>query len=160
MPAPPNIGHEPSPGPVEPPTELLSRVQAFLPAISAANEALSQRNPADIDIENVAGDEAQYIEMNLGLGIFEAKRRPETGSRSPHSSDAESTSDGTSESESDPEVSISSSDDSESDSSFDDDYGDSDVGSQSGSSVDMEPVSSRRIKPLPRRVSQQPKLEV
>ncbi|KAI6024453.1 hypothetical protein EDC04DRAFT_3066703, partial [Pisolithus marmoratus] len=60
---------------IEPPSELLSRVQAFLPAIHASNEALAQQNPENLDIENIGEGEEQYIEMNLGLGVFEAKRR-------------------------------------------------------------------------------------
>ncbi|KAF8558706.1 hypothetical protein OG21DRAFT_1493574 [Imleria badia] len=186
-----NVGHERSPGPVEPPAELLARVQAFLPAISASNEALSQQNPEDVDIENVPEDEERYIEMvrpisfspprlaesrmaiwaplltkafqNLGLGVFEAKRRhdPESGDRSPPFSDADSTSDVTSSESGSDSASSSNSEeesDSESDSSSSD--ADSDVESQSGSSVEMKPISSRPIKPLPRRVSQQAKLEV
>ncbi|KAI6152304.1 hypothetical protein BKA82DRAFT_4109699 [Pisolithus tinctorius] len=66
--------------PIEPPTELLSRVQAFLPALRESNEALAQQNPEDLDIENIGKDEEQYIEMNLGLGVFEAKRRRKNAS--------------------------------------------------------------------------------
>ena len=42
---------------------VLARIKAFLPAISASNESLSQQKPEDIDMENVAEDEEQYIEM-------------------------------------------------------------------------------------------------
>ncbi|TDL28143.1 hypothetical protein BD410DRAFT_347400 [Rickenella mellea] len=65
---------------VPPPTELLNRVQAFLPQIEAANANLAhqaQLDPASIDIENI--DDGQYIEMNLGLGVFDM-RQPVTSS--------------------------------------------------------------------------------
>ena len=42
---------------------MLARIEAFLPAISASNEALSRQNPEDVDIENVPEDEERYIEM-------------------------------------------------------------------------------------------------
>ncbi|KAI0354059.1 hypothetical protein OH77DRAFT_1426470 [Trametes cingulata] len=60
--------------PAGPPLELLSRVQAFLPELAASNAELVRRareNPESVDIENVGEDEEQYIEMNLGLGVFE-----------------------------------------------------------------------------------------
>ncbi|KAG8218912.1 hypothetical protein J3R82DRAFT_4595 [Butyriboletus roseoflavus] len=145
-----NIRRECLPGPLNHPFELLARIKAFLPAISASNEALSQQKPEDVDIENVAEDEEQYIEMNLGLGVLEAKPGPKPGPRptSP-SSDGESepTSDSTSSaSESDSDSSRSSSEEDSSASASDD----SDAESQSDSSVDIMPISSRPIKPLPR----------
>lgn len=85
--------------PIEPPTELLSRVQAFLPAIHASNEALAQRNPEDLDIENVGEDEEHYIEMNLGLGVFKAKRRNNNAS-SNDSDESDSNSESSSQSSS------------------------------------------------------------
>ncbi|KAF9238843.1 hypothetical protein BU15DRAFT_75064 [Melanogaster broomeanus] len=155
--------HKHTRGPIEPPNELLARVQAFLPAIQASNAALAGENPEDVDIENLREDEEQYIEMNLGLGVFESKR-PQTGSGS------ESTSSG-SESESESESGsgtddVDSSSDSESGSEDDadvsstDDNSESDPDSDSGSSVDMSPVIPRPIKPLPRRVSHQARIEV
>ncbi|KAI0655026.1 hypothetical protein C8Q70DRAFT_924703 [Cubamyces menziesii] len=60
--------------PVAPPMELLSRVQAFLPELAASNAELLRRareNPESVDIENIDEDQEQYIEMNLGLGVFE-----------------------------------------------------------------------------------------
>ena len=49
---------------------VLARVQAFLPAISASNEALSQAKPEDIDIENVPEGEEQYIEMVCPIALL------------------------------------------------------------------------------------------
>ncbi|KAI1792234.1 hypothetical protein LXA43DRAFT_1007205 [Ganoderma leucocontextum] len=62
--------------PVAPPLGLLSRVQAFLPELAASNADLLRRakeDPNGVDIENVGDDQAQYIEMNLGLGVFESR---------------------------------------------------------------------------------------
>lgn len=42
---------------------MLSRLQAFLPQIASANEALASRAPEDVDIENVGEGESQYVEM-------------------------------------------------------------------------------------------------
>ncbi|KAG9317719.1 hypothetical protein JVU11DRAFT_1935 [Chiua virens] len=155
-----HIGCEEAIGPIEPPTELLTRIQSFLAAIATSNEVLSQENPEDIDIENVPENVEQYIEMNLGLGVFETKR-PKSGSRSvTPSSEAESSSDETlSESESYSSCSDSEEGSESSSSSYDSDAA-SGSESQSGSSVDIKLISSRPIKPLPRRVSQQAKMEV
>ncbi|KIJ20468.1 hypothetical protein PAXINDRAFT_166519 [Paxillus involutus ATCC 200175] len=173
------------PGPIPPPSELLARVQAFLPTIEASNEALAQKNPEDIDIENVAEHEEQYIEMNLGLGVFESKR-PKTGSASEDASSSEesesdSNSDFDSESsagskpncDTDDDESSSDSelnfyidrDQSSSDSESGDDFNasrhdDNNSDSSSGSSVHMRAVVSRPIKPLPRRVSQRADIQV
>ncbi|KAG5642179.1 hypothetical protein DXG03_003442 [Asterophora parasitica] len=76
-----------------PPSDLLSRVQAFLPQIEASNAALQQRldnDPSSIDIENVEDGAEQYIEMNLGLGLFEQRRAGATSDESDSSSDSES----------------------------------------------------------------------
>ncbi|KAI8076455.1 uncharacterized protein B0P05DRAFT_545925 [Gilbertella persicaria] len=54
------------------PSDILSRVQAFLPQLKQANEQLKAADPSKLDIENV-NEEGQYIEMNLGLGVFEEK---------------------------------------------------------------------------------------
>ncbi|KAK7686524.1 hypothetical protein QCA50_010123 [Cerrena zonata] len=65
---------------VDPPSELLSRVQAFLPELAASNAELSRKakeNPHSIDIENV-DDENRYIEMNLGLGVFESRSKTQS----------------------------------------------------------------------------------
>ncbi|KAG2369796.1 hypothetical protein BDR07DRAFT_1219249, partial [Suillus spraguei] len=62
--------------PVDPPSELLARIQAFLPRLKEENDSLAQRirdNPSSVDIENVEEDAEQYIEMNLGLGVLETR---------------------------------------------------------------------------------------
>jgi hypothetical protein len=69
-------------------SDILSRVQAFLPQMQQANESLERADPAALDIENVNEDEEQYIEMNLGLGVLEEKRK-KTGGSSSDSSDNE-----------------------------------------------------------------------
>ncbi|KAL4076254.1 hypothetical protein V8B97DRAFT_40395 [Scleroderma yunnanense] len=120
--------------PVEPPTELLARVQAFLPAIHASNEALVQKNQDEVNVENVEEDEEQYIEMNLGLGVFETKRR--RGSMSESSTESDTTSSSQSSSSGSDESSTSSQIDSSS-------------SNDSGSPVEMKPVVSRSVKPLP-----------
>ncbi|TPX60807.1 hypothetical protein PhCBS80983_g01541 [Powellomyces hirtus] len=62
----------------EPPSALLSRVAAFLPQLSAANATLQSEIERDaeqreqVDIENV-GDDEQYIEMSLGVGVFDTQ---------------------------------------------------------------------------------------
>ncbi|KAJ2599252.1 hypothetical protein H4R99_003787 [Coemansia sp. RSA 1722] len=61
---------------IEPPTDLLSRLNAFLPQIAEANkklEAAVAEDPHKLDIENVDKNEEQYIEMDLGLGVFDMK---------------------------------------------------------------------------------------
>ncbi|KAI0916572.1 hypothetical protein AcV5_003025 [Taiwanofungus camphoratus] len=59
----------------EPHRDLLSRVQRFLPQLAASNAELTRRlreDPRSIDLENIENDE-HYIEMNLGLGVFEGR---------------------------------------------------------------------------------------
>ncbi|KAJ2784014.1 hypothetical protein GGI15_002388 [Coemansia interrupta] len=61
---------------VEAPSDLLSRLQAFLPQIAEANKKLevdAAEDPSKLDIENVNEDDEQYIEMDLGLGVFDMK---------------------------------------------------------------------------------------
>ncbi|KAJ4473283.1 hypothetical protein C8J55DRAFT_135770 [Lentinula edodes] len=61
---------------VEPPSELLSRVQAFLPQMEASNTILSQRvetDPQSVDMEQLEDNSERYIELNLGLGVFDMK---------------------------------------------------------------------------------------
>ncbi|KAJ3180426.1 hypothetical protein HDU87_001935 [Geranomyces variabilis] len=77
----------------EPPSALLSRVAAFLPQLSAANADLQTSIAADaalrdrVDIENVDEDDEQYIEMNLGVGVFDTQPIPADGSRPRRSDD-------------------------------------------------------------------------
>ncbi|KAF9026285.1 hypothetical protein BDZ89DRAFT_1161289 [Hymenopellis radicata] len=90
---------------IDPPADLLARV-----------------DPKSVDIEHLADDMGQYIEMNLGLGVFEQHGSDfEMGSSSSSSSDSE-----------------------------DDD--DSDTDSDSSSEIiTSHSASPRIIKPLPRR---------
>ncbi|KAI0828534.1 hypothetical protein BC628DRAFT_1487827 [Trametes gibbosa] len=80
----PNVGASAPPRPFDlgdrstlpsgPPLELLSRVQAFLPELAASNADLIQRareNPESVNIENIGEDQGRYIEMKLGLGVFD-----------------------------------------------------------------------------------------
>ncbi|GAB5593541.1 hypothetical protein Unana1_08441 [Umbelopsis nana] len=57
-------------------SDLMARLQTFLPEIENANKQLSEQvsiDPKQVDIENVDED-GQFIEMNLGLGVFEEKK--------------------------------------------------------------------------------------
>ncbi|KAI8581841.1 hypothetical protein K450DRAFT_231407 [Umbelopsis ramanniana AG] len=57
-------------------SDLMARLQTFLPELESANRQLDQQvsvDPKKVDIENV-DDNEQYIEMNLGLGVFEEKK--------------------------------------------------------------------------------------
>ncbi|KAH7887472.1 hypothetical protein F5I97DRAFT_1925921 [Phlebopus sp. FC_14] len=123
----------------EPPSELLARVQAFLPSIKASNEDLAQQDPENLNIENIEEDEERYIEMNLGLGVFESRRRRSSSSAS-------------------------SSSDEESDSSSSESESSSDCSSSGGESPSddsaVNPGSFRPIKPLPRRVAQRGPMKI
>ncbi|KAL1919831.1 uncharacterized protein VTP21DRAFT_1762 [Calcarisporiella thermophila] len=58
----------------EPPSELLSRLQAFIPELASANEQLEKQvkdDPNKLDIEQIDENAEGYIEMNLGLGVFD-----------------------------------------------------------------------------------------
>ncbi|KAI9500131.1 hypothetical protein BX070DRAFT_230866 [Coemansia spiralis] len=90
---------------VEPPSALLSRLQAFLPQIAEANSKLKDdiaNDPNKLDIENVSDSEEQYIEMDLGLGVFDMKPKKDTqkagniiiGSKTDANSSTESDSEG------------------------------------------------------------------
>ncbi|KAI8097731.1 uncharacterized protein BX664DRAFT_327128 [Halteromyces radiatus] len=63
---------------ITPNNDILSRVQSFLPQLQAANQQLQSADLADLDIENVKDDSEQYIEMNLGLGVYETKPQTDT----------------------------------------------------------------------------------
>ncbi|SAM09067.1 hypothetical protein [Absidia glauca] len=58
---------------IDPNNDILSRVQSFLPQLQAANQQLQSVDPSKLDIENVEDDREQYIEMNLGLGVYDTK---------------------------------------------------------------------------------------
>ncbi|CAO3697406.1 unnamed protein product [Rhizopus microsporus] len=55
--------------------DVLSRVQAFLPHIQQANQQLLTKDTSELNIENVNEDEGQYIEMNLGLGVYDLRNK-------------------------------------------------------------------------------------
>lgn len=135
---------------VEPPSELLSRVQAFLPELAASNAELETRareDPGSVDIENVNPEAGQYIEMNLGLGVFEQRRcrRPSSSSSSSLSSLSSS-----SNSTLDPGESSSDSDQGEEDEG-EDEESDADACSEDGVSTGRIPARPRPTRPLPRR---------
>ncbi|KAF8575735.1 hypothetical protein K439DRAFT_1664940 [Ramaria rubella] len=97
--------------PLEPPSrphpvpisDLISRAEAFLPRLAASNADLGHRaalDPASVDIENIDdAEDGTYIEMNLGLGVFEQRTR--NSARTSNSSNSSSDeSESSSESES------------------------------------------------------------
>ncbi|KAF9406924.1 hypothetical protein BGZ94_002897 [Podila epigama] len=59
-------------------SDLLARLEDFLPKIRDANAELDQKlkeDPKSLDIENVDEESGeQYIEMDLGLGVFDLKK--------------------------------------------------------------------------------------
>jgi len=132
-------GKERQPQDIDASSDLLSRVQAFLPQLEASNKALlrrAQEDPSSVDIENVE-DEENYIEMNLGLGVFEDRSKASTASNHESDSDSESS-----------DTSSSSGSDSDSESSGGSSIIDSEVSTSA--------LGSRPIKPLPRRGSAHP----
>ncbi|KDR75971.1 hypothetical protein GALMADRAFT_247160 [Galerina marginata CBS 339.88] len=132
--------------PVGPPAELLSRVQAFLPEFEASNALLTQRarlDPNSVDIEHIPEGMDQYIEMNLGLGIFE-DRSKKMGQKN---EDSEMTTSSSSSSES-----TETSDRAQED--------DSDFDSDASSEIITSFVPSRPIRPLPRRALNKPRPEI
>lgn len=70
-------------------SEVLSRAAAFLPQLAASNRAILQRNPEEINIEMLKGDETEVIEMKLGLGVFEEKKSEGSSFSSDTSSDSD-----------------------------------------------------------------------
>lgn len=77
-------------------SEVLSRAAAFLPQLAASNRDILQKRPDDVNIEILNGQEAEVIEMKLGLGVFEERRSAESSSSSSDSSDDDDTDDQTS----------------------------------------------------------------
>ncbi|KAH0589961.1 hypothetical protein J132_06373 [Termitomyces sp. J132] len=132
---------------IPPPNDLLSRVQAFLPALEASNALLSSQDPTRIDIEHIDAA-GPYIEMNLGLGLFDVRGTTPSNaslptapvfplSKSPSASSESSTATATT-----------------SYSSSSDDYWDSDEDSDAEIIItSFKPV--RPVRPLPRRAMRQ-----
>ncbi|KAI0666433.1 hypothetical protein C8Q78DRAFT_1072385 [Trametes maxima] len=139
---------------VAPPLELLSRVQAFLPELAASNAELARRareDPESVDIENLGEDQQQYIEMNLGLGVFDHRGDLPSGIPVADVDLDARMADPSSSSESDTDDSSTSSDDS-SDSSGLEDESPSEV--DSDLHIDASPGDKdepRPKRPLPRR---------
>ncbi|KAJ2424507.1 hypothetical protein GGF41_002759 [Coemansia sp. RSA 2531] len=90
---------------IEPPSDLLSRLHSFLPQIAIANKQLEvdiAEDPHKLDIENVDENEEQYIEMDLGLGVFDMKPKKDDGAEDIHiNTKAEESDDMTSDGEDD-----------------------------------------------------------
>ncbi|KAK1230911.1 hypothetical protein PQX77_005989 [Marasmius sp. AFHP31] len=105
--------------------------------MEASNAELAQRmesDPAGVDIENISEGTEQYIEMNLGLGVF--KTKPSGGTEmSPSTS--ESSDSMSTEDDSDQEYDSDSSDESGIISSF--------------LPPHLNATNARMVKPLPRR---------
>ncbi|THH20181.1 hypothetical protein EW146_g1120 [Bondarzewia mesenterica] len=136
---------------------VLSRVQAFLPALEASNSQLfeqARRDPQSVDIEHVSQNESQFIEMNLGLGVFEQRSKaPSQTDALSSDSDSADEDEGTSTSSSSPKSSSSDSDSTSSDSTS----SDSD-GTDADNLIGTLSKASRPIKPLPTRA--RPRIEV
>ncbi|KAF8181265.1 hypothetical protein BJ912DRAFT_979897 [Pholiota molesta] len=142
--------------PIEPPTELLSRVQAFLPQLEASNALLSQRaqeDPDSINIEHIPEGMEQYIEMNLGLGVFEDRsqsQKNEAGNEGDDDDDDDDSEMSTSSDSSDSDINEMAADEDD----------DSDADSDESSEIITSFVPSRPIKPLPKRSSNRPPPEI
>ncbi|KAJ7178620.1 hypothetical protein C8R43DRAFT_1117987 [Mycena crocata] len=139
-------------------SQLLARVQEFLPQLEASNAALAAKASADprsVDIENVEGDE-KVIHMKLGLGVFEDRTGRE-GDQSSSSDEDSSDSDSEMDSES------SASDDSDEDSSSTGDSSDESTNETSPRQFAPLPrraLLARPVKPLPRRGAGGPEIVV
>ncbi|KAJ1306611.1 hypothetical protein OPQ81_007609 [Rhizoctonia solani] len=56
--------------------DLLNRLEAFLPAMHESTQQLQQQaqsDPSSLDIEHLDPSAQEYIEMNLGLGVYESR---------------------------------------------------------------------------------------
>ncbi|KAF9808509.1 hypothetical protein IEO21_07864 [Rhodonia placenta] len=145
--------------PAEPSTDLLSRVQAFLPQLAASNADLlrrAQEDPSSVDIENTA-DAERIIEMNLGLGVFE-QRAPAPSTTAYDADLREDDADATGQSSSDHSDTDSSDSDSETESSDSTSNSNSNSDSDADASMDDESSPKRPIKPLPRGKSSRPEI--
>ncbi|KAG8739777.1 hypothetical protein FRC10_005160 [Ceratobasidium sp. 414] len=73
---------------------VMQRLQSFLPAMEQSTHDLQQRaqaDPASLDIEQLNPSAEEYIEMNLGLGVYES--RANRRSQSPHADSTDSDTD-------------------------------------------------------------------
>lgn len=137
---------------------MISRVQAFLPQLEVSNSLLAkkmQEDPGSVDIENLTAGVDQYIEMvrsvsvlcwhwplissqNLGLGVFEQRRKNQE--MDVDVDDSESSS-----------YSSTSATSSSGSSASDDTTSDIDYHSDASSEIITCFVPSRPIRPLPKR---------
>ncbi|KAJ1678394.1 hypothetical protein EV182_004134 [Spiromyces aspiralis] len=80
-----------------PPSDLLGRIHTFLPQIAKANEELKQKMAEDkskIDIEHIEDKSKPYIEMDLGLGLFDLKPKSQSTNSDEDTSSASGLSEG------------------------------------------------------------------
>ncbi|EUC59128.1 DUF4598 domain protein [Rhizoctonia solani AG-3 Rhs1AP] len=80
---------------------LLDRLEAFLPAMHESTQQLQQQaqsDPSSLDIEHLGPSSQEYIEMNLGLGVYESRPDPHATSGSDSGSSVDSDSDSSSDS--------------------------------------------------------------
>ncbi|CAE6468347.1 unnamed protein product [Rhizoctonia solani] len=93
--------------------DLLDRLDAFLPAMHESTQQLQQQaqsDPSSLDIEHLSPSAQEYIEMNLGLGVYESRPNTHTTSDSDSDSSTDSDSDSDSSSDSDSDSGSSSDD--------------------------------------------------
>ncbi|KAG9104245.1 hypothetical protein FRC06_004229 [Ceratobasidium sp. 370] len=114
---------------------LMQRLQSFLPAMEQSTHELQQRaqaDPASLDIEQLNPSADEYIEMNLGLGVYESRISRRSQSPDPDSTDSDTDS-----------LTSSSSSSSDSDS-------DSDSGSDTSNRPDVLSILMSAVPPVPR----------
>lgn len=141
---------------VKPNSELLSRIQSFLPQLAASNEELLRRaevDPEAVDIEHITEGSEKVIQMDLGLGLFEERKGKSSNEADDEDEDEEdlSMSDDDDSSSSSSSESDSSSSDPDSDP---DSYSDSDASSSSSDVIITGPAivdPNRPVRPLPKR---------
>ncbi|OGE56132.1 hypothetical protein PENARI_c003G07884 [Penicillium arizonense] len=91
----PHIGGRPKPRihRMKGDSELLSRLNAFLPKMKNANEDLQKEIEAgrvgDLVLDNADESGEQYIEMDLGLGVLEEKKEGDSSSEDEDEDDRE-----------------------------------------------------------------------
>ncbi|CAE6457178.1 unnamed protein product [Rhizoctonia solani] len=87
---------------------LLNRLEAFLPAMHESTQQLQQQaqsDPSSLDIEHLDPSAQEYIEMNLGLGVYESRPNPYTSySDSDSDSDSSDSSSGSNSDDQSPDV--------------------------------------------------------
>ena len=68
---------------------VIQRLHSFLPQIAKANKDLEKLKDSstNVDIEHIEDEEKPYIEMDLGLGVFDLK--PKKGSSNGDNDDSD-----------------------------------------------------------------------